>query len=187
MKHQEKDLYERAKDYATEKHAHQTRKDGIGRPFVSHPLRAVELLREVAGIQDPATLAAAVLHDTLEDTNAKQEDLEELFGAEVAGIVVQLTDDKRLPRAIRKAAEIADAARLSRKAALVRAADKIANAEDALYHTPEGWSLERRLEYLRWCEQVIYACVDVPLPLIGHFRKLLLETERALTLTSVPA
>ena len=166
-------LYERAREYAVRKHAHQTRKDGAERPFITHPLRVVELLREVAGLDDPVLLAAAVLHDTLEDTNAKQEDLAELFGVEVAALVVELTDDKRLPRAVRKAAEIDDAKRLSPGAAAIRAADKIANSEDSLYHPPEGWGPERRLEYLEWCGRVISGCRDAPPALLAYFEKLL--------------
>jgi (p)ppGpp synthase/HD superfamily hydrolase len=87
--------------FAARAHRQQVRKDGLT-PFVSHPYRVAMVVRHVFGFDDPKLLAAAVLHDTIEDTTTDYEDLETNFGRTVAGWVVALTKDMRLPEAERE-------------------------------------------------------------------------------------
>ena len=100
-------------------------------------------------------LCAALLHDTVEDTQTTPEELRERFGARVAGIVAEVTDDKTLEKAARKRAQIEHAAHLSSDAKLVKLADKICNLRDLADHPPPEWPLERQLEYFDWARQVI--------------------------------
>ncbi len=84
-----------AVSFATRAHQGQMRKDGRT-PYVSHVYRVALIARQVFGIDDPAVLTAAVLHDTIEDTTTDFDDLEEHFGKEIAGWVATLSKDKRL-------------------------------------------------------------------------------------------
>jgi len=108
-----------------------------------------------ADVEDPVVLAAALLHDTIEDTNTTFEELEIVFGYEIANIVGECSDDKRLGKLERKQAQIDHAATISQKAKLVKIADKIANVNDMNDAPPAGWSLERKREYFDWAKQVV--------------------------------
>jgi guanosine-3',5'-bis(diphosphate) 3'-pyrophosphohydrolase len=100
-------------------------------------------------------LAGALLHDTIEDTHTTVDELEVVFGYEIANIVAECTDDKSLPKLARKQAQIDHAATLSQKARLVKLADKIANVNDINGAPPAGWSVERKREYFDWAKQVV--------------------------------
>jgi guanosine-3',5'-bis(diphosphate) 3'-pyrophosphohydrolase len=82
--------------FAARAHQGQLRKDGAT-PYVSHVFRVFFTLRQVFAIDDPAAFAAALLHDTIEDTTTDFDDLKSKFGPEVACWVAILTKDKRLP------------------------------------------------------------------------------------------
>src|ERR1700739_117540 len=113
-----------AATFAAERHRGQRRKGKDASPYINHPLALASLLAE-RGERDPKVLMAALLHDTVEDTATSFEDIEHCFGSEVADIVREVTDDKTLPKAERKRLQIEHAARLSRRAKLVKLADKI--------------------------------------------------------------
>ena len=85
-----------AASFAACAHRHQLRKDGET-PYAAHPFRVCLIVRHVFGIDDPKILAAALLHDTIEDTTTDRDDLIEQFGPDVAGWVSDLSKDKRLP------------------------------------------------------------------------------------------
>jgi len=90
-----------------------------------------------------------------EDTLTTVDELEVVFGYEIANIVAECTDDKSLPKLARKQAQIDHAAKLSHKAKLVKLADKIANVNDINGAPPAGWSLERKREYYDWAKKVV--------------------------------
>jgi guanosine-3',5'-bis(diphosphate) 3'-pyrophosphohydrolase len=100
-------------------------------------------------------LAAAVLHDTIEDTETSYEELRQRFGKEVADVVLEVTDDKSLPKAERKKRQEMHAPHLSRRAKLVKLADKICNLRDIITNPPADWPLERKQEYYEWAKRVI--------------------------------
>ena len=143
----------RAAMFAAEKHRTQRRKD-IDTPFINHPLQLAYILVQ-ADIEDPVVLAAALLHDTIEDTNTTHDEIEIVFGHEVANIVSECTDDKSLGKLERKQAQIDHAGKISHKAKLVKLADKIANVSDIEGAPPAGWSLERKREYFDWAKAVV--------------------------------
>lgn len=144
----------RAAAFAAEKHRSQRRKDAEASPYINHPITAAYILVR-AGIEDPVVLASALLHDTVEDTLTTVDELEVVFGYEIANIVAECTDDKSLPKLARKQAQIDHAAKLSHKAKLVKLADKIANVNDINGAPPAGWSVERKREYFDWAKQVV--------------------------------
>jgi GTP diphosphokinase / guanosine-3',5'-bis(diphosphate) 3'-diphosphatase len=143
-----------AATFAAERHRDQRRKGKHASPYINHPLALASLLAE-RGERDPTLLMAALLHDTVEDTATSFEDIEHAFGREVADIVREVTDDKRLPKAERKRLQIEHAAHLSRPAKLVKLADKICNLHDMVVSPPTDWSLERRREYFDWAKAVV--------------------------------
>jgi guanosine-3',5'-bis(diphosphate) 3'-pyrophosphohydrolase len=145
----------RAVAFAERKHRGQPRRDKDKSPYIHHPIAAANILANEGGVEDPVVLAAALLHDTIEDTSATPQELIELFGDEVAAIVLEVTDDKALDKAERKRLQIAHAAGKSHKAKLVKLADKTANLRDMVDIPPADWNLERRREYFDWAKQVI--------------------------------
>ena len=145
----------RAASFAAHKHRNQRRKDVEASPYINHPLALARVLAEEGGVTDVATLCAALLHDTVEDTDTTIEELTGEFGAEVAGLVAEVTDDKALPKAERKRMQIEHAAHVCDKAKRVKLADKICNLRDVAATPPADWSLERRREYFNWAKSVI--------------------------------
>ena len=145
----------RAASFAAVKHRDQRRKDAAATPYINHPLELARVLSEEGGWVDKATLCAALLHDTVEDTATTLDELRAAFGLEVASIVAEVTDDKALPKAERKRQQIEHAATISEKAKLVKLADKICNLRDVANSPPSGWDLRRRQEYFDWAKEVI--------------------------------
>jgi guanosine-3',5'-bis(diphosphate) 3'-pyrophosphohydrolase len=139
--------------FAAEKHRTQRRKD-IETPFINHPIQLAYILVQ-ADVEDPKVLAASLLHDTIEDTDTTLDEIEIVFGFEIARIVAECSDDKALTKLERKQAQIDHAAQLSHAARLVKLADKIANVSDIEGAPPQGWSLERKREYFDWARAVV--------------------------------
>ncbi|XP_063170353.1 guanosine-3',5'-bis(diphosphate) 3'-pyrophosphohydrolase MESH1-like isoform X3 [Candoia aspera] len=143
-----------AVDFAARKHAAQRRKDPEGTPYINHPIGVAQILAQEAGVTDVAVLQAALLHDTVEDTDATFAEIEQRFGEEVRRIVEQVTDDKALPRAERKRLQVERAAGLSPAAKLVALADKLYNLRDLARCAPTGWPEQRVQEYFEWASRV---------------------------------
>ncbi|GMV39124.1 MAG: hypothetical protein AMXMBFR64_08400 [Myxococcales bacterium] len=170
----------RAVDFAARKHRDQRRKDDAASPYINHPVAVALLLAEVGGVSDPDVLAAAILHDTLEDTDTAPAELEAEFGARVRALVEEVTDDKRLPKPERKRLQVEHARSLSPGAAAIKLGDKIANVRDVTSSPPTGWSLERRTEYLEWAQAVVRACPPVNQELLDLFELVIAEGRRVL-------
>ena len=99
-------------------------------------------------------MIAAILHDTIEDTETTPDELTQRFGERVCGFVLEVTDDKSLPSPIRKQLQIQHAPHLSVEAKQIKLADKISNIRDVTANPPDGWSVERRREYIEWGKAV---------------------------------
>jgi guanosine-3',5'-bis(diphosphate) 3'-pyrophosphohydrolase len=141
--------------FAARKHRDQRRKDAQASPYINHPIALADVLVNEAGVTDVEVLCAALLHDTIEDTETSPEELEREFGSEIAEIVIELTDNKMLKKRTRKRMQIAHAAGASREAKLVKLADKICNLRDVTARPPAHWDLERRREYFDWAKTVV--------------------------------
>lgn len=145
----------RAALFAADKHRDQRRKDVAATPYINHPLALASLLATEGGVEDAEILAAALLHDTIEDTETDRRMLAEAFGERVASIVGEVTDDKVLPQEVRKQLQIDHGPHLSREAKLVKLADKICNVRDVLQQPPKEWGLEQRRTYIDWAAKVV--------------------------------
>ncbi|XP_061831018.1 guanosine-3',5'-bis(diphosphate) 3'-pyrophosphohydrolase MESH1 [Nerophis lumbriciformis] len=142
-------------DFAARKHRKQRRKDEEATPYINHPIGVARILSHEGGVTDIQTLQAALLHDTLEDTDTKPEELETKFGAIVAHIVREVTDDKSLSKQERKRLQVEHAPHCSRQAKLVKLADKLYNLRDLNRCTPVGWTAERVQQYFVWASEVV--------------------------------
>jgi guanosine-3',5'-bis(diphosphate) 3'-pyrophosphohydrolase len=144
-----------AVQFAARKHKDQRRKDAASSPYINHPLSLASILREEGKVDDVRVIVAALLHDTIEDTDTDYDEIRGQFGDEVAEIVAEVTDTKWLKKTSRKRLQISKAARASNCAKLVKLADKIANLRDIVASPPSEWSLERKREYFDWAKQVV--------------------------------
>lgn len=148
-------LFVSAVAFAAEKHRHQRRKDAHASPYINHPIALANVLVDEGGVHDAIVLCAAILHDTIEDTETTAEELERAFGAKIASVVLEVTDDKELEYKERKQQQIDHAPHVSREAKLVKLADKICNLRDILAHPPSNWSLQRKQNYFEWSAKVV--------------------------------
>lgn len=141
--------------FSATKHRDQRRKDIEASPYINHPIALVDVLVNEGGILNWDVLCAALLHDTIEDTQTTAEELTKAFGKNVASIVLEVTDDKALPKEERKLQQIAHAAHSSHEAKLVKLADKICNLRDILASPPSGWDVKRKQAYFEWAAAVV--------------------------------
>jgi GTP diphosphokinase / guanosine-3',5'-bis(diphosphate) 3'-diphosphatase len=141
--------------FAAHKHRDQRRKDADASPYINHPIALADALVNEGGVTDTEVLCAALLHDTVEDTDTTPEELAAAFGARIAGIVAEVTDDPKLSKQDRKRLQIEHAPHLSRGAKLVKLADKLCNLRDVDARPPFKWDVARRREYFDWARQVV--------------------------------
>lgn len=140
--------------FAAQSHSGQYRKDGKT-PYINHPLEVMNLV--VMNVDHPHSdvLIAAVLHDVVEDTNVTSAEIKQMFGAHVAKLVDELTDDKTLSKEERKRIQLHEVHTLSEEGKLLRLCDKICNVYDILYAPPGNWDNTRRIDYLHWAKAVV--------------------------------
>lgn len=174
-------LVARAADFAARAHASQKRKGMAQEPYINHLAEVALLLTEATGGADPVLIAAAWLHDTLEDTIAEREELEMLFGKDVASIVAEVTDDKSLSRSERKRLQVETAPRKSKPARMLKIADKTSNVRALAKSPPMGWDLKRRDDYVTWAEAVVAGCRGLSAELELKFAAAVADARAALT------
>ena len=163
-------LIVKAVNFAAQKHSKQRRKDEDASPYINHPISVAMFISDIGKVDDPEVLAAALLHDTLEDTKTTPEELVDNFGNRVCKMVQEVTDDKSLPKMERKQRQIEHAKEISEGAALIKLGDKISNVTDITNTPPTDWANERRLEYFEWAEEVINNCPKVNTLLEKYFK-----------------
>ena len=151
----ELNLVLKALAFAAHKHRDQRRKDKHASPYINHPIALANTLCNEAGITDIEAICGALLHDTVEDTETTPEELTDVFGSSICDIVMEVTDDKNLPKTKRKRLQVQHARHVSDKAKLVKLADKISNLRDMVVCPPAHWSHERKQEYFDWAKDVI--------------------------------
>lgn len=161
--------------FASHAHRHQRRKNEEGEPYISHPLNVAALLAR-AGVRDADILAAAYLHDTLEDCDVTAKDILANFGPRVAAVVLQVTDNKRAPKAEQKRDQLARAATFSSGAMLVKLADICDNLGSFKSSWPVGWSRARVQGYFALKHAVVRAMVDTHPKLVPPLLHLNLES-----------
>lgn len=166
--------------FAAAKHRNQRRKDRESSPYINHPIEVAECLWRVGGVRELPVLMAAVLHDTVEDTETTFEELSKIFGDDVASLVKEVTDDKSLPKAQRKKLQIEHAPHISPGAKSIKLSDKISNVVDIGWSPPSDWSHERLVEYLDWTEKVVAGLRGVNRDLERRYDEALIEARERL-------
>lgn len=141
--------------FAAEKHAQQKRKGENAEPYFNHLLEVAELIATSSPDLDVELMMAAFLHDTVEDTGVTLQELEQRFGKDVAALVAEVTDDKSLPKEIRKQLQVEHTPEKSPRAQTLKLADKTSNLRAIISSPPVGWSLERKRQYFEWARQVV--------------------------------
>ena len=169
-----------ALQFASHKHRRQRRKDSDATPYINHPIEVADLLCRVGDVTDLAILQAAILHDTLEDTETTPQELEEQFGQGVRLLVQEVTDDKSLPKQERKRLQIEHAHGLSAAAKQIKMADKICNLVDITPAQPVDWPMQRKRDYLDWAESVVAGCRGCNQQIEQHFDAVLKEKRQTL-------
>ncbi len=135
--------------FASLKHRDQRRKDASRSPYVNHLIDVATILA-VAEVDDEEVLAAAILHDTIEDTDTTEGELRLAFGDRVTDLVLEVSDDKDLDFKARKQKQIDSAPSKTPGATLIKLADFTSNLRDL----PRAWSHERKKSYVDWIEAV---------------------------------
>lgn len=141
--------------FAARKHTSQRRKNAAADPYINHPIEVAAHLSSVGGVTDEDILIAALLHDTVEDTDTTQEEIAGLFGDKVASLVMECTDDKSLPKLERKRLQIVNAPHKTSGAKLIKISDKTCNLRTLVEDPPADWSAQRQRAYFLWAEQVV--------------------------------
>ena len=144
-----------ATDFAARKHSSQRRKNRDSSPYINHPVEVAFHLSSVGNIEEEDILIAALLHDTIEDTETSREEIASIFGESVASLVVECSDDKDLPKLERKRLQIENAPHKSSGAKMIKIADKTCNLRSILSDPPRDWPQQRQYEYFQWAEQVV--------------------------------
>ncbi len=164
-----------AAHYAAEKHAQQRRKGAGAEPYVNHLLEVARLVSEALQEPDANLVIAALLHDVVEDAGVTRAQLAAEFNEDVASLVMEVTDDKSLPKHERKRLQVEHAPHKTVRAQMIKLADKISNLRALLVSPPEDWDVRRRREYVIWAERVVSG-LSAPSPLLmGQFRVLFEE------------
>ena len=154
-----------AAKFAAEKHAAQKRKGAAAEPYVNHLIEVAQLIASSSEQLDANLVMAGFLHDTIEDTGTTAEELEQAFGSDIAALVVELTDDKSLPKEVRKELQVEEAPHKSVRAQVIKLADKISNLRSLLTSPPSNWNMQRKREYFAWAQRVVNA-LSAPNPIL---------------------
>jgi GTP diphosphokinase / guanosine-3',5'-bis(diphosphate) 3'-diphosphatase len=152
----------KALEFAAARHRTQFRKGLDKTPFINHPIQVASLLANEGDETDPVLLAAAILHDVIEDTVNTVEERDELtriiagiFGEQILSLTMEVTDDKTLAKIERKRLQIENASHKSVNAKKLKIADKIMNLRDITDNPPADWPLQRISDYFDWAENVV--------------------------------
>ena len=159
----------RALDFAARKHASHRRKGLAAEPYINHLAEVALLLAEATEGKDAQLVMAGLLHDCIEDQGVRFEELAELFGADVAGLVRDVTDDKSLAKAERKRLQIEHAPHQSERAKMLKIADKISNLRSMSSSPPKDWDFDRKQQYFEWAKAVVAGCRGVSASLEAKF------------------
>ena len=162
-----------AASFAADKHKDQRRKGTDAQPYINHPLNVANILADIGRVEDIDILIAAILHDTIEDTETTEEELKRLFGERVCGFVLEVTDDKSLPPSVRKQLQIEHAPHLSREAKQIKLADKISNIRDVFENPTVDWDEARQREYVEWGVTVVAGLRGVNSDLEAYFDEII--------------
>jgi (p)ppGpp synthase/HD superfamily hydrolase len=150
-------LVTKAACFAARTHTGQSRKGAAKEPYVNHLAEVAAFVAEATGGRDANLVVAAWLHDAVEDQGVMREEIASMFGEDVAGLVAEVTDDKSLPKHVRKRLQVETVAGKSARARLLKLADKTSNVTAVVESPPADWPEERLKAYVCWALEVVDA------------------------------
>ena len=159
----------RAFNFASQRHSKQRRKGEAQEPYINHLAEVALLVTEATKGKDPNLVAAALLHDTIEDTDTTREQLAICFNYDIANLVNEVTDDKTLLKEERKKLQITTASKKTQRAKILKLADKTSNLRSIAKSPPKNWDSLRKTEYIDWALRVVAGLGDFPTELKTHF------------------
>jgi len=161
------DLVSRAANFALMAHVDARRKDS-GEPYANH---LAEVAAHCASVQpeDGELVAAAWLHDVVEETAFTIEDIATLFGAPVAALVADVTDPDGLKGKARRERQVTHTMNCGPRVKLLKLADKISNVEELIGLPEERFDLPGNDRYLKWARRVVAVCRGVAPDLEARF------------------
>jgi guanosine-3',5'-bis(diphosphate) 3'-pyrophosphohydrolase len=151
-------LVSEAAELAAHRHNGMARKGRGSEPYINHLAEVANLLAAATDGTDAELVAAAWLHDSIEDTETTREELAQRFSERVASLVVEVTDDMSLPKSERRRLQVVDAPGKSPDAKLIKIADKISNICARILPNPSAKERSDLLDYTDWAEQVVGGC-----------------------------
>ena len=151
-------LVSEAAEFAASRHTGMARKGRGNEPYVNHLAEVANLLAAVTGGRDAELVAVGWLHDTIEDTATTRDELAEKFNERVANLVVEVTDDMRLPKSERRRLQIVESPGKSSSAKLLKIADKISNIRARIHSDSTAEERADLKDYVDWAEQVVAGC-----------------------------
>ena len=166
--------------FASKRHSGQKRKGKAEEPYINHLAEVALLVAETTNGKDPNLVAAALLHDTIEDTKTEKSELIDMFDEDIASLVGEVTDDTTLRKEERKAAQIASAPKKTPRAKILKLADKTSNLRSIAKSPPKNWDSLRKTEYIDWAVQVVTGLGDVPTELKVHFDAAVEEARKSI-------
>ena len=170
-------LVKEAESFARRNHQGQTRKGVAREPYITHVEEVATLVREFGGTD--IAIAAAWLHDVVEDCDPTIDDISERFGAAVAKVVLEVTDNKDLPKSARKHLQVESANHKSPEACLIKWADKTSNLL-SVANSPPDWTSERKREYISWATLVTANLPSRPKSAVEEFNQAKATAEASL-------
>lgn len=141
--------------YTAKKHQTQTRANAKKTPYLIHLLAVADQVMRIGQCYEESVIIAALLHDSIENTDITYEEIEKVFGLKVASYVKELTEDPKLPLKERKKLQIVHAFHQSKEVALVKMSDKLHNLNTLMTDPPEGWTEKRIDDYFLWAQAVV--------------------------------
>lgn len=168
-----------AAETAARWHVDHRRKGEAQEPYINHLIEVAHLVAEATGGRDPGLVIAALLHDAIEDCDIPAGEIAARFGEDVAGLVLAVTDDKRLRKEERKRLQVERAAGKPLRAKLLKLADKTSNLRAMAVSPPAGWPAARQREYIAWAREVVAGLRGTNAWLEDAFDRAAAEAERA--------
>jgi (p)ppGpp synthase/HD superfamily hydrolase len=156
-----------ALEYASKLHKDQRRKGNGGSPYVNHLIEVASLLSRVAEVTDHEVIIAAILHDVLEDTEAREGDIFDRFGGTVLAYVKHVTDDKLLSLEKRRIAQLKSIENSSSQIQLIKLADHCSN----IASLPPSWDRARLESYISWSHSIAVHCYSASEELAKVYKK----------------
>lgn len=159
-----------AANFAAKAHAGQKRKGAAGEPYINHLIEVAEMVALSGNDSDVNLIMACFLHDVVEDTQVTQKEIARVFNEDVASLVMEVSDDKNLPKQTRKALQIQTAPHKSVRAQTLKLADKISNLRAILVSPPPDWNPERKRQYFDWAKAVVSGFTEPNQYLLNEFQ-----------------